>query len=177
MDALQHAGRIEVNSRLPFASNTLVLITPIGSNIARWQDLALKAVRRVALSNPEIVPSGRYARETLTRRKLWNVVLSKAVFGENVRQVLTYVANGDADAGFVFRTDAQREKRRVKIVAAAVPGNDHAPIVYPAAVVRQGPNPAAARRFLAFLQREQARKILIRHGFGVLPHPRRVTRP
>ena len=170
MDALARAGHIETNMRIIFAGNRLALIAPArsplrGSPLRGWADLATPAVRRIAISNPDSVPSGRYARETLQKRGLWSAVLPKAVLGENVRQTLTYVAGGDVDAGIVFATDARTEGRRVRIVATATPGRDHAPIIYPAAVVRGAPNPPAARRFVRFLRGAAAQRVLARHGF------------
>lgn len=165
MDALASAKRIETATRVNFASNRLALIAPAGSSLRGWTALATPAIHRVAISNPDSVPSGRYARETLQKRGLWSAVERKAVLGENVRQTLTYVAGGDVEAGIVFVTDARIEGRRVRIVETATPGRDHAPIVYPAAVVRDAPNAAAARRFVRFLLGSTARKILARHGF------------
>ena len=165
MDALAKENRIETNTRIVFASNRLALIVPAGSRLRGWSDLGAPAVRRVAISNPDSVPSGRYARETLEKRGLWSLVEPKAVLGENVRQTLTYVASGDADAGVVFVTDARVEAKRVRVIALAVPGRDHAPITYPGAVVRGAPNAEAARRFVRFLRGAVARGILARHGF------------
>lgn len=165
MDTLARERRIEARSRRVVAGNRLALIAPQGGALRRWEDLATPAVARVALSNPDFVPSGRYARETLTRRGLWAAVGPKAVFGENVRQTLAYVASGDADAGLVFVTDARAE-RRVRIVARAVPGRDHAPIRYPAAVLNGRPNAALARRFVAFLAGRTAHSLFLRFGFA-----------
>lgn len=172
MDALQKDHRIEVGTRVDFASNQLVLIVPLRSSLKRWEDLRLPAVRRVALSNPASVPSGRYAQETLTRRGLWTVVQGKAVLGENVRQTLAYVSGGDVDAGIVFATDALAERQRVRVVAAAIPGKDHSPILYPAAVITGAPNLPAARQFVMFLQSPTAQNILARYGFAALRHKR-----
>jgi molybdate transport system substrate-binding protein len=176
MDALVKSHNIEGVTRVDFASNRLVLIAPTNSRLKRWEDLAGSTVRRVALSNPDSVPSGRYAKETLTRRKLWNSVQGKAVFGENVRQTLTYVASGDVDAGIVFSTDA-RDEKRVRVIQETLPGKDHTPIVYPAAVVAHAPNGSAARRFVVFLQGHAAQAILAKYGFTSLrPAPIKPTR-
>ncbi len=169
MDALQKAGRIEIPTRADFAGNRLALIAPVNSKLRHWEDLRSPAVRRVALSNPASVPSGRYAQATLTRRGLWASVQAKAVLGENVRQTLTYVANGDVDAGIVFATDARLEKARVRVVEEARPGRDHAPITYPVAVIANAPNAPAARRFAAFLQTSTAQAIFARYGFMPAP--------
>lgn len=165
MDALQKTGHLEPNSRIDFAGNRLVLIAPEGSRMRGWNDLAHPKTRRIALSDPASVPSGRYAQETLTKRGLWEIAKRKAIFGQNVRQTLTYVANGDAEAGVVFKTDALHDAGKVRIVAEATPGKDHAPIVYPAAVVSSAPNHADARSFVLFLQSKAARQILVRYGF------------
>ena len=166
MDSLQRANRIEPASRIDFAGNRLVLIAPARSTLKRWDDLKAASVHRVAISNPESVPSGRYARQTLTKRGIWNVVQPKAVIGENVRQTLTYVAGGNADAGVVFATDALLERQHVRVVEEAVPGRDHSPILYPAAVIIGAPNAPAARRFVAFLQSPAAQRILAQYGFA-----------
>lgn len=165
MDALQRAGRIQTVTRINFAGNRLTLIARAGCRLRTWEDLKRPEVRRIALSNPASVPSGRYAEETLTRRGLWKAVQPKAILGENVRQTLAYVENGDVDAGIVFATDARIAGSRVRVVQEANPGRDHEPIVYPAAMVTGCPQPVVARRFLAFLQGPAALKILSRFGF------------
>ncbi len=165
MDALQKEKHIETRSRIDFAGNRLVLIAPKGGRVHAWNDLASPRTRRVALSDPASVPSGRYAQETLTKRGLWEIVKIKAAYGQNVRQTLTYVANGDTEAGIVFKTDAMHDADRVRIAAEAIPGKDHDPIVYPAAVVSNAPNRSAAESFVKFLHGGEARKILARHGF------------
>ncbi len=169
MDALQKKGRIEANTRADFAGNRLALIAPLRSSLKQWGDLLNPSVKHIALSNPDSVPSGRYAKETLTKRGLWVAIQPKAVFGENVRQTLTYVVNGDAEAGIVFATDAQSEKARVRIVQQATPGKDHVPIFYPAAVVVGATNSSAARNFVVFLKTPAAQTILSRYGFALPP--------
>ena len=178
MDALQRANRIEPATRADFAANRLVLIAPPSSKLKSWDDLRAANVHRIALSNPDSVPSGRYARETLTKRGLWNVVQPKAIFGENVRQTLTYVTGGNVDAGIVFATDQRAEASRARVVDIALPGKDHAPIVYPAAVIAGAPNPIAARKFADFLHTPTAQAVFARYGFlAVLPTPRPPQNP
>lgn len=179
MGALQKSNRIETATRTDFAGNLLVLITPSQSRVKvqSWEDLKSPSVRRVAISHPDSVPSGRYAREALTKRGLWAAVQPKAVLGENVRQTLMYVAHGDVEAGLVFATDARIEPKKVRVVKVAAPGKDHAPIVYSAVVVTGAPNAPAARRFVAFLQSPAAQAILARNGFTfALPQQNKTRR-
>ena len=168
MDELQAAKRIDGAYRVSFARNRLVLIVPVASRLGvkGWRDMSRADVKRIAVSNPDAVPSGRYARETLTKKELWAALQPKLVFGENVRQTLTYVAGNNVDAGIVFATDALTEAKRVRVAAIAVPGRDHAPILYPAAVVIGSSHSNAARRFVRFLGSREAQAILKRLGFS-----------
>ena len=167
MDALEKAGRIEPKTKQMFATNTLALIAPLKSRLKDFDGLKAPEVRRIALSNPDSVPSGRYAKEALTKKKLWDSVQPKAVFGENVRQTLTYVINGDADAGIVFVTDAKAAEKKVKIVERTRSGVDHAPCLYLAAVVAGSANAEAARQFVEYLLYHETQVYLYRNGFGL----------
>src|ERR1035441_2050934 len=96
---------------------------------------------------------------------LYDKISAKLVLGKDVRQVLTYVETGNADAGLVYATDAQTSGR-VKVVAVA-PDSSHDPIVYPAAVLKSSHNVAGAREFIKFLASPAARAIFIKHGFTI----------
>lgn len=171
MDTLEKSGGLRPHTRLNFAGNLLALIAPLGSRIRTWHDLAEDPIRHVAISDPASVPSGRYAQETLTRRKLWDDVRPKLVLGENVRQTLAYVVNRDVAAGIVFLTDARIAAGKVRVVQLAESGKDHDPILYPAAVTAHAPHTAAAVRFTAFLRSAKVQEILRRYGF-TLPETR-----
>jgi molybdate transport system substrate-binding protein len=169
VDALDQKKLLEPNIRINFAGNKLVLVAAPDSSVKGWDDLKSSSVKKVALSNPDSVPSGRYAQETLIHRGLWSAVKPKAVFGENVRQTLTYVSGGNVDVGIVFATDAQTEKGKVKVISEAVVGTDHKPIVYPAVVLLHAPHREAAKKFTAFLQSSNAQAIFSRYGFVSAP--------
>jgi molybdate transport system substrate-binding protein len=164
MDRLEHLGRLSPGTRRPLARNTLVLVVPAASKVTwrAWTDLKRPdPIRRVALGAPG-VPAGDYARQTL--RHLGVRLGDREVPGENVRQVLAYVARGEVDAGFVFRTDAQSPAAHGVRVLAVVPDSWHAPIRYPIAVLR-GPHEAAAKDYVAFLTGRKGQAILRRYGF------------
>jgi len=171
LDIVAQEGKVADSSRVEFAGNRLVLVAPSKSTIVGWNDLKAKGVKHIAIGSPESVPAGRYARETLMHRNLWQAVEKKLVLGENVRQTLTYVQNGDADAGVVFVTDALKAGKKVRIVTKANAGVDHQPIIYPAAVIRGARHEAAGRRFVAFLKSPEAQAILTKHGFASVKEP------
>jgi molybdate transport system substrate-binding protein len=109
------------------------------------------------------VPAGQYGRQTLSSLKLYDKLRSKIVLGKDVRQVLTYVETGNADAGLVYATDA-RNSTNVR-VAAVSPESSHEPIVYPMAIVAGSRNLEAARAFVAYLTSPAAQAVFAKHGF------------
>ncbi len=154
---------IAADTRRDFASNTLVLVTPPDSPVQRLADLSGPAVKRIAVGKVASVPVGRYTQQALGSAQLWSTLSPKLVFADNVRQVLDYVARGEVEAGFVYRTDAEIAKGKVR-VAATVGG--HTPITYPAAAVADSRQPALARDFVGFLHGAEAQVILAKYGFG-----------
>jgi molybdate transport system substrate-binding protein len=163
IDQLEAEGLLLGGSRADLLRNSLVLIAPSGSGLKGFEGLAQKQVRAVALGDPASVPAGQYGKQALETLHLYDALRSKIVLGKDVRQVLTYVETGDADAGLVYATDAQIS-HRVQIVAVT-PDGSHDPIVYPIAEIAASPNQSAAHDFIAFLRSPAARSIFERHGF------------
>jgi molybdate transport system substrate-binding protein len=163
MDELQAKGMIDVVSRHDLLRNTLVLIAPRDSSLQGFAGLTGNAVSQIALGDPGSVPAGQYGEETLTSLKLIDRVKAKIVLSKDVRQVLTYVETGNADAGLVYTTDAQNDAK-VRIVATAA-AETHEPIVYPVAVVGAGRESGAARGFVEYLHGPAAAAIFVKHGF------------
>ena len=164
MDALQAKGLVMVETRRNIAANEVVLIVPQDSQtVSGFGDLTAPRVKRIALGEPASVPAGKYAQQTLISLNLWDQIQTKLVFAQDVRQVLEFVATGNADAGMVYRTDTQITDH-VKVVAAA-PGSSHSPIVYPAAVLKASHHADQAKQFVGFLTGSEAQVALARHGF------------
>ncbi|MDR7267974.1 molybdate transport system substrate-binding protein [Pelomonas saccharophila] len=154
---------IATGTRRDFASNTLVLVAPPDSPVKRVDDLSLPTVKRIAVGKVASVPVGRYIQQALGTAQLWSALSPKLVFADNVRQVLDYVARGEVQAGFVYRTDAEIAKDKVRVVATV---GGHTPITYPAAVVADSRQAALARDFVVFLGSAEAQAILAKYGFG-----------
>jgi molybdate transport system substrate-binding protein len=165
MDKLESESLLLPGSRKNLVTNRVVLIVPLGATaVTTFQDLTKPAVKLIALGEPRTVPAGMYAQQILTHLGLYDRLKPKFVFGKDVRDVLTYVATGNADAGIVYATDAPISPK-VKVVADAPPGS-HAPVIYPIAVVRASGNAAAAKDFEAFLLSAPARAVFAKYGFG-----------
>ena len=164
MDRAAAQRLLAPGSRRNFVGNALVMITPADSSLALKTpaDLRKPEVKRIAIGNPASVPVGRYTKVALTTAGLWTAVEPKAVYAQNVRQALDYVARGEVEAGFVYATDAAILKDKVRVVSN-VP--TETAITYPIAAVAGSPNPDAARRFLDFVLTPAAQAVLARHGF------------
>jgi molybdate transport system substrate-binding protein len=165
MDDLEKKGLIVAGTRHNLLRNKLVLIAPLDSKLKGFQGLADGSIRIIALGDPSSVPAGQYGSQTLAALHLLDTLKAKFVLAKDVRQVLTYIETGNADAGFVYATDAMTSGR-VRVVAVA-PEGTHDAIIYPAAVVSGGHNVGSARQFVEFLNSSDAHTIFIKHGFTI----------
>jgi molybdate transport system substrate-binding protein len=164
MDDLEAKGLILPETRRDLLHNQIVLVVPKdAAQPNSFRQLAAAKVTLIALGDPASVPAGDYGRQVLESLRIWQAVQPKLVLAKDVRQVLSYVETGNADAGIVYETDA-RESDRVR-VAATAPGNTHTPVIYPVAVLKGCHNVKAAREFVAFLAGNLARGVFTRHGF------------
>jgi len=165
MNRLQN--KIVSATRCDLLTNVLVVIALKDSaqNLSRLSDLAKPEVTRIAIADPQGVPAGVYTKEVLTKAKLWDKIEPKIAPTENVRATLAVMEAGNADAGFVYKTDAMISAK-VRI-ALQIPAEFAPKIVYPAAIVAGSRHQDQAQRFLAFLKTEEAGQIFRRLGFGL----------
>lgn len=165
MDALNDGGLMISDSIVELLKNEIVLVVPADSalSISKFEDAATDAVIKIALGDPASVPAGQYAQDTFTALNIWDAVSSKAVFGSDVRQVLSWVSAGEADCGVVYSTDAASEIT-VKIVASA-PADTHKAIVYHVGIVKASTQQAAAAGFIKYLQSSEGLAVFTKYGF------------
>ena len=164
MNALADKGLVQAQKDLLI--NDIVLIVPAkdGLPLESFTDLTKAEVKKIAIGG-EGVPVGQYTEEILTNLKLKDEVQAKLILGTDVRQVLAWVSAGEADAGVVYATDAAITGD-VKVVTKA-PQDSHKPIIYPAAVLKESKNQAAAQAFLDFTSSDTAKAIFTKYGFTV----------
>ncbi|EJL41350.1 MULTISPECIES: molybdate ABC transporter substrate-binding protein [Brevibacillus] len=165
MDGLDEKQLIVKDTRQDFTKNSLVLIAGKDSSIAitSFEELNNPDIKHIAVGEPESVPAGRYAKETLDTLKMWESLNGRMVFGSDVRQVLTFVESKNAEVGIVYSSDAAISKD-VKVLATAKP-EWHKPIVYPGAVISASKHTDAAKAFLAYLTSDKGKAILQKYGF------------
>jgi molybdate transport system substrate-binding protein len=164
MDALESKGLVLPGTRKDLVKNAIVLIVPKGkTGITSFADLTSADAKIIAVGEPQTVPAGKYAQEVLTHLGLYDELKPKFVLAKDVRQVLTYVATGNADAGIVYATDAKTSDK-VSVVTTAAE-DSHSPVIYPVAVLKSSQNALAAKNFVEFLLGPNARTVFQKYGF------------
>src|SRR5205823_5376743 len=148
-----------VRKPVVFATNALVLIVPRENpgRIRSVYDLRRDGVKLVI--GDASVPIGAYTRQILDTLGITSDVLKNVVSQEtDVKGIVAKVALGEADAGFVYATDAR--SARGKITPLGVPAWAQPPIRYEIALVRSSSHRAAARAFIRRVEAARGRRIL-----------------
>lgn len=167
MDALIENNLVARDQSIPLLLNSLVLIVKsdaegIPDNLEGLKD---SVIHNIAVGEPEVVPAGTYTRETLQHEGLWEELQPKMVFTKDVSQVLTYVESGNADAGFVYLTDAMTSDK-IKM-AFKIDAVTHKKILYPAGIIADTKYPTEAKALLQFLQSNEAKDVFVKYGFTI----------
>ena len=151
-----------------FTSNRLVIVVPPGNprRLTGVRDLERSGLRVVMAAAG--VPVGDYTRTVLARLGLSDLV-GKAVSQEtDVREVLAKVVLGEADAGFVYATDAKTVAGKVSLLR--LPPSSQPRVEYAAAAVKSSKHLAAAKAWVKALRGKAAQKKLRAAGFLPIPH-------
>lgn len=171
MDALQKSNFIQNAPRI-FARNQLAIIIPASNpaQLERAEDLNRADLKIVIAADS--VPAGKYTQQWVNNLKHdasfgpdfpatfhANVVSQET----NVRQVLTKVVLGEADAGIVYVTDAASAGDKVKTLPFLRGLNVTAD--YPVAVLKNAAQPAQAQQFVEFVLSAPGQVVLKQFGF------------
>jgi molybdate transport system substrate-binding protein len=149
-----------------FTRNTLVIVVPKSNpaHIKNVYNLTTPGVKiDIAASG---VPVGSYTLQILKNMNLSNAVLKNVVSQEtDVREVLSKVALGEADAGFVYSTDAKTVPGQVRVIK--IPAWAQPKVQYGICVVSTSSQKPAAKAFIKRVLSKAGQKKL--HKFGFLP--------
>jgi len=168
MDAARKAGVVDAPKLL--ATNAPVIVVP-ADNPGRVKSLAdLATVKRLVIGAPE-VPIGTYTLQILDKAKAQygadfpaRVQANVVSRDLNVRQVLTKVTLGEANAGIVYRTDARSAGDKVKVIE--IPAELNVLAEYPIATVSRAPNADLARAWVTLVTGPAGQAALRDAGFG-----------
>jgi molybdate transport system substrate-binding protein len=159
-----------VEKPVVFTRNTLVLVVPKSNpaGIKSVYDLANGGVKLVIANNA--VPVGSYTVQVLNQMGLGQSVLANVVSQEtDVRSVLSKVQLGQADAGFVYATDARTVGGDVTVLT--VPAWAQPKIAYSMAIVARSSNHAAAQAYIDEVLSKAGQATMVKYGFLPLGAP------
>ena len=123
-------------------------------------------ITHIAIGDPKSVPAGKYAKKALEKIGLWEELKTKFATADDVRNALTYVETGAAEAGIVYATDAAISKK-VKVVVE-IPESLTGPVCYPVVLLKHGERNVAAVSFYRFLQSPESFRVFRKYGFTIL---------
>lgn len=169
MDILVAQNFVTPNVPQIFLTNQLVVILPRNNpaGITSLEDLSNPGLKLVLAA--EEVPAGRYARQVLENlnsifggdykdRVLANVVSNE----DNIRQAVTKVQLGEADASIVYVSDAVAVPELQKI---EIPVDVNVLAEYPIAVLAESTNSNLSNDFIAYVLSTEGQTILKKWGF------------
>lgn len=166
MKTLEEAGLVDSDTSEELLINKLVLVKPSTlSSEVTFDTLSAAEIEKIAIGEPESVPAGQYATEVLNYLKLTSQIENKLVYAKDVREVLSWVETGNAQAGMVYETDALTTDQ--VIICDYAPEEAYSPIVYPIGIVSSTQNLEAAKTFIDFLNTDRAQTIFESYGFTV----------
>lgn len=154
-----------VKNKQDLLKNALVLIAPKKSQVdsvlinrnTNWQAILPKG-EKIAIGDPDHVPVGLYAKESLTNLGVFAKLSPQFAAASNVRDALMLVERNEAALGIVYSTDA-KVSDKVKIVGT-FPANTFKSIEYPITLLN-----VKANGFYQYLNSPQAKAIFEKYGF------------
>ncbi|MFM1282735.1 molybdate ABC transporter substrate-binding protein [Yersinia enterocolitica] len=168
MDYAIDKQQMVANTRFTLLGNELVLIAPKDSKITKvaidkktdWKKLLEGG--RLAVGDPDHVPAGIYAKESLENLGAWATLAPEMARANNVRSAMALVERAEAPLGIVYGSDAIASDK-VKVVGV-FPEASHKPVEYPMAIVKGHENPTVTA-FYDYLKSPAAAVIFEKYGF------------
>jgi molybdate transport system substrate-binding protein len=170
MDSAAKSGVVQGETPI-FVKNRLVVIVPKTNpgKVAEFRDLARPGLK-VDLANSK-VPVGNYSRQAFNKAGTeYGVDFEKQVLAnvvseeENVKQVVTKIQLGEADAGIVYVSDVTPRVNK-DVLTVPIPEAYNQVASYPIALIREVKNRVAAEAFMAFVLSAEGQAILKAHNF------------
>jgi molybdate transport system substrate-binding protein len=150
-------------SRIRYALGRLALYGPaVEHPESGLRDLEHGRFRHFSIANPKTAPYGAAAKQLLESIDLYDKYRSRIAQGENVTQAFQYVESGAAELGLVALSSIGASARHPYWV---VPTKLHDPIEQDAILLQAGKAHPHAAAFMAFLEGDEARRIIEAAGY------------
>ena len=163
---------VDPDTRVNLLENKVTLAVPEGNPkgiecFDQLADLLKNGDVLMAMGNSD-VPVGQYTQKILAYYGLDETTLAnegKITYGTNVKEVTTQISEASVDCGVIYETDAY--SAGLTTVDSATP-EMCGQVIYPAAVLKTAKNPDGAKKFLDYLQTDEAMKVFESVGFSAV---------
>lgn len=158
------------DSRFTYARGRLVLWSADPSRLDGTDSL-LRGGRfqHLAIADPRIAPYGAAAQQVLAALNITLRPDQSLLHGDSISRAYQFVASGNAEVGFVARSQVWDQGKLSHGSAWLVPATLHSPIDQDAVLLERGRDQPAARAFLEFLRSAPARALIVDFGYEVVP--------
>ena len=164
-ELLEKEGLGMAGSRFTYAVGKLILWSPEPDLVDPHADILKQGTfRHLAIANPKLAPYGVAARQVLQSLELWQDMQGRLVRGENIGQAFQFVASGNAELGFVARSQLKYPGQEATGSAWEVPQSLYDPIEQQAVLLN---DKQAARAFMSFVHSDSAIRIIRAHGYEI----------
>jgi molybdate transport system substrate-binding protein len=168
---LMETGLADESSAFVYAVGHLVLWVPNSSplDLDKFGVRAVldPSVKKLAIANPRHAPYGRAAEAALKKLGLYDAVVDRLVFGENIAQTAHFVETGAADAGLLALSLALAPAMRPKGRSCNVPLDAYPRLEQGGVVLSWAADRGAADAFRDFLAGAAGKAVLRRYGFSL----------
>jgi molybdate transport system substrate-binding protein len=164
---LEEDGLAVKGSRFTYAVGRLVLWSPDPQLVKGEETLRSAAFKHLAIANPKTAPYGAAAMQAMQKLKVWDLLQSKLVLGENQGQTSGFIDSGNAELGFMALSQVRDPAIKGKGSRWDVPTDLHDPIAQDVILLTKGEHNEAAKALLEFVRGPQGLQIIERYGYDV----------
>lgn len=125
------------------------------------------AVKKIAIANPQHAPYGKRAVECLKYYKIYDLVKSKLVLGDNITQTAQYTVTGNADVGIIALALALAPEMKSKGGYIILDTKTYNPVEQGCVLIRSRQVNPEASRFLKFVLSHECKPLFEKYGFIV----------
>lgn len=167
VDTLQSKGLTVDGTRLCYAVGELVLWSARAGLVDdRGEVLKTGQFNHLAIANPKLAVYGRAAQAVMERMGVWDALRPKIVLGDSISQAYQFVASGNAELGFVAKSQVYKRRWLPGGSRWVVPQTMYSPLKRDAVLLKRAANNAAAKEFLRLLAAPAAQHIIRDYGYA-----------
>tara|TARA_R110001583_G_scaffold16041_3_gene65119 strand:- start:9362 stop:10138 length:777 start_codon:yes stop_codon:yes gene_type:complete len=168
VDYISDKELLLASSKLNLARNRMALVVLEGSQLDKLDNFNPKEISslfegRIAIGDPNHVPSGMYAKEILEHFNIWQTLKTRILPCKNARETLLMVEMGEVDLGIVYLSDAKKSNK-IRCIYEFEESSS-SPILYYSAH-RTNPN-SKVLDFQKFLKQAETKRIWKNYAFIV----------